>query len=107
MCGTKDIYNITAVGGTANLTMTMARGEVCFYKIMNSCGRAKVDLLQVDNSASILIEFMEFEKGEIMLGSEYIHGKTGGAPNSSMPWRTETFVYDENRKVYQGRLHYG
>eukprot|EP00347_Sterkiella_histriomuscorum_P004798 403359057 len=82
----------------------MIRGETCFYKIKNTCGRNKIDLIRVDNSDSILIEYIEYESGQIMQGSEYTHGKQGGAPAVDMPYRTETFVYDTERKVYQGRL---
>lgn len=35
-----------------------------------------------------------------MQGSEWLHGSRGGAPAVDMPLRTETFVYDTERKVY-------
>ena len=84
--------------------MGLTRGDVCFYRIKTTCGLAKVDLTRVDNSNSILIEYIEFESGSLYQGSSYVHGKHGGAPDFGMPFRSETFVYDSNRKVYQGRL---
>lgn len=63
VCGANDAYTIEKVGDIVNLTMTMTRGELCFYKIKNKCGRNKVDLIKVDNSDSILIEYIEFETG--------------------------------------------
>jgi len=41
--------------------MGLTRGDVCFYRIKTTCGLAKVDLTRVDNSNSILIEYIEFE----------------------------------------------
>eukprot|EP00347_Sterkiella_histriomuscorum_P014748 403359692 len=104
VCGTNDTVVLEKVGAVANLSMAMIRGETCFYKIKNTCGRNKIDLIRVDNSDSILIEYIEYESGQIMQGTEYAHGKQGGAPAVDMPYRTETFVYDTERKVYQGRL---
>ena len=55
---------MTKVGDYANLTMNLTRGDVCFYKLKNSCGRVKVDLTRVDNSDNgVTIEYLEFEKG--------------------------------------------
>ncbi|CDW78894.1 UNKNOWN [Stylonychia lemnae] len=103
-CGSTDTYNLTEVGKTVNLSMGLTRGDVCFYKIKTKCGLPKVDLTRVDNSDNILIEYIEYESGTLFQGTSYVHGKHGSAPGSEMPYRTETFVYDSDRKVYQGRL---
>jgi hypothetical protein len=91
---------LASVGTTVNITFILSKGDVCFYKIKSQCGLTKLDFLKMDNSDSIISEYMEFERGQLQLGSEATNSKTGGAPGSDMPWRTETFVYDAARKVY-------
>ena len=57
----------------------------------------------------MLIEYIEFEQNQILQAntSDILQGKHGGAPGFNMPWRAESFVYDSDRKVYQGRMWYG
>jgi hypothetical protein len=45
---------------TVNLT---TKGDVCFYRIKNSCGKLKIDvdpMLMISNDM-VLVEYMEFE----------------------------------------------
>lgn len=57
---------MATVGLTVNLTLALTRGEVCFYKLNNKCGLTKIDLITVDNSDNIIIEYIEFENGQIL-----------------------------------------
>ena len=109
VCGTQDTFALTQIGSTLSLSMTLARGDVCFYKITNNCGIVQFNVTSNNNSDNFLIEFIEYEKGLLLQGSssDLFHGKHGGAPALGMPWRTETFVYDDNHKVYQGKYWIG
>ena len=80
------------------MTMSLQRGDVCFYTVTSKCGLPKIDLL--DSPANVVVEYIMFENGTVAVGDEYTHGSRGGAPASKMPWRSEPFVYEGNRKVY-------
>ncbi len=98
-CGTTDSYALSKEGDVVNISMSLQRGDVCFYKISSACGLPKIDLM--DSPANVVIEYIQFEAGSIATDSLYTHGTRGGAPDTNMPWRTETFVYpDQNKKIY-------
>ena len=59
-CGSTDSFTLGGAGANMSLKFTIGRGDVCFYKILNTCGIAKIDLNYMDNSGSILAEFIEF-----------------------------------------------
>ena len=85
-----------------NISITLNNGDVCFYKISNACGLAKTDLIRVDNSDQILIEYIEFLSNDIVLGQGFSRS-AGGSPGNEMPTRTESFYYTD-KNVFQGRL---
>lgn len=66
VCGSTDTYTMSNIGETLNITFTLTRGETCFYRIKHSCGLTKVDFNRVDNSDNIVIEYIEFEKGQLL-----------------------------------------
>ena len=109
ICGLgKDTVTVT---NTDTLTITnMGRGDVCFYRLKNTCGRLKLDVDGLFNTAEtingILLEYLEFETENVVIGSanEVMHGRLGGAPSADMPWRSESFVPSGMEKVWQGRI---
>lgn len=103
-CGLTETFTLTNLGDVANISMSLQRGDVCFYKISSACGLPKIDL--VDSPPNVVVEYIQFEAGSLATDSLYTHGSRGGAPDANMPMRTETFVY-EDKKVYQGRIFPG
>lgn len=59
-CGSTDSFDLSEVGKTANLSMTLTRGDVCFFKIKNNCGLLKTDLILVEYPNDVIVEFIEF-----------------------------------------------
>ena len=111
-CGSNDTYNMNKVGEFATLNFTLTRGDVCFYKVRTGCdARLTVNVSQLENSDTIIIEYLEHSNDLILLAkiqTDVMHGRWGGAPGLYMPWRTESWVSDTfERGVYQGRLFFG
>jgi len=107
ICGPgKENVNLTSPTSKDTLTITnLGRGDVCFYRVKNSCGRLKFEVENVLFNAAdingIMIEYLEFEAGSLVMAnpSDVVHGRFGGAPNAEMPWRSETFVPMGSTKV--------
>jgi len=60
----------------------------------------------VDDNTNVLIEFLEYEEGQLLLEDNFTAQMYGGSPGGNTPWRVEPFVYTEPRRIYQGRMFY-
>ena len=106
VCGLNDTYSLTDIGEIMNISITLNGGDVCFYRINTGCGLAKTDLIKVENSDLILVEYIEFLSSDLVLGSDFSRS-ADGSPGDGMPTRSEPFNYPNlNKNVFQGRLFF-
>ena len=96
----------------------MYKGDTCFYKVRTDCGILKTDINAKSyggfaNKDFFTVNYIEFTNNSVMVGDDYEYPNVGGAPGKGMPFRSESFLFendplvsDKDRIVTQGRINH-
>ncbi len=106
-CGSAGVSNITldstSGNATASIQVSTPRGELCAYKITTNGKVPKFTITTGASVSELLIEFIEYQDDAISIGTGNSSQYLAGDIAFGLPYRDETFNYDSDRMVFQGR----
>lgn len=99
-CG-QDTSNIEIanIGDEVIITPDFFSGETCFFEVTTKCGILAIDLITYGQESTFFYEYIDFDPDDLARGTQEDHPWTGGAPASGMPFRSETFNYEDKNVV--------